>query len=483
MSTGFEQLRGWMELVENEHLEFKEAKTSFEFEDLVKYCAALANEGGGRSILGATDKKPRKIVGSQAFSNLDRTKSGIVERLHLRVGADALALPEGRVVVFDIPSRPIGYPIPYKGAYWMRAGDSLVPMTPDLLKRIFGETGPNFSAEICPKATLFDLDPAAIERLRTLWRRKSGNELLDRIGHDQLLADSEVAVDDGITYAVLILLGTQHSLGKYLSPAEVIFEYRSSEASVSYQQRLEFRRGFFLFSDELWEAIDRRNDVQHFQDSLFVWDIPTFNEAAIREAILNAIAHRDYRLGGSVFVRQYPRRLEIVSPGGFPPGITAENILYRQAPRNRRIAEVLAKCGLVERSGQGVDRMFEACIKEGKPHPDFSQSDDYQVSVVLEGEVQDPQFLRFLEKVGKERLASFTTQDLLVLDLVHREQPVPEGLREHLRRLGDWGLWKLSGEEKEQGTSSRASSIDSLERRECILGSADSTGRRTRHSC
>ena len=448
MNPSPEQVRHWMESGENEHLEFKEAKASFEFEELVKYCAALANEGGGRLVLGVTDKKPRRVVGSHAFSNLDRTKAGVIERLHLRVEAGALDLSEGRVVVFEVPSRPLGCPLPYKGAYWMRAGDSLVPMTPDLLKKIFSETGPDFSAEICPGASFSDLEAAAIERLRALWRRKSGNKLLDRIASEQVLVDSELAFDGGITYAALVLLGTEHGLGRYLAPAEVIFEYRSSEASVPYQQRLEFRKGFFLFLDELWEGINRRNDVQHFQDGLFVWDIPTFNEGAIREAVLNAIAHRDYRLGSSVFVRQYPRRLEIVSPGGFPAGITAENILYRQAPRNRRIAEVLSKCGLVERSGQGVDRMFEACIKEGKPHPDFSQSDDYQVSVVLQGEVHDPQFLRFLEKVGSERLASFTTQDLLVLDLVHREQSVPGSLKEHLRRLTELGVVETVGRGK-----------------------------------
>jgi ATP-dependent DNA helicase RecG len=437
-----------MESEENEHLEFKEAKASFEFEELIKYCAAIANEGGGHLILGVTDKKPRRIVGSQAFSNLERTKAGLVERLHVRVDAEALNLAEGRVVVFEVPSRPLGYPIPYKGAYWMRAGGSLAPMTPDMLKNIFSETGPDFSAEVCANASLTDLEPAAIDRLRTLWRRKSGNELLDRTSREQLLSDTELTVDGRVTYAALILLGTQHSLGKHLGSAEVVFEYRSSDASIPYQQRTEFRKGFLLFLDELWEAINYRNDVQHFQDGLFIWDIPTFNEAAIREAILNAVAHRDYRLGGSVFVREYPRRLEIISPGGFPPGITSENILYRQAPRNRRIAEVFAKCGLVERSGQGVDRMFEACIKEGKPHPDFSQSDNYQVAVKLEGEIRDPQFLRFLEKVGSDKIGLFTTRDLLVLDLVHREQPVAQDLRDRLHGLVESGIVEMVGRGK-----------------------------------
>lgn len=135
-----DQLQDLLGSRENEHLEFKEAKSSFEFEELVNYSVALANEGGGRMVLGVANKQPRKVVGSQAFQDLERTKLGLMERLHLRVDAEALQLPEGRVVVFQVPPRPIGMPIQYKGAYWMRSGESLVPMTPDQLKRIFEES-------------------------------------------------------------------------------------------------------------------------------------------------------------------------------------------------------------------------------------------------------------------------------------------------------------------------------------------------------
>ena len=86
-------------------------------------------------------------------------------------------------------------------------------------------------------------------------------------------------------------------------------------------------------------------------DGLLRRDIPEYPEEAVREAVLNAVSHRDYRHGGSVFVRQYPRRIEIVSPGGFPPGISVENIIDRQSPRNRRIVDNFARCGLVERAG------------------------------------------------------------------------------------------------------------------------------------
>ena len=120
--------------------------------------------------------------------------------------------------------------------------------------------------------------------------------------------------------------------------------------------------------------------------------ISTFSERAVREAILNAVSHRNYQLGGSVFVRQYPRRLEIDSPGGLPTGITLENILDRQNPRNRRVAEILTKCGLVERSGQGMNLIYEELIKQSKPAPDFARTDKFQVGLTLHGTVEDPSF-------------------------------------------------------------------------------------------
>ena len=169
-----------MDAEEGEHLEFKEAKSNFHFEKLVKYCTALANEGGGRFILGVTDKRPRRVVGSQAFTDLPRTKAGLIERSRLRIEAEELAHPDGRVVVVTVPSRPLGVPIAMESAYWMRSGEDLAFMTPDMLRRIFDEAGPDFSAEICPKATLADLDPAAIEAFRNRWREASGNEARQR---------------------------------------------------------------------------------------------------------------------------------------------------------------------------------------------------------------------------------------------------------------------------------------------------------------
>ena len=430
---------------EGEHLELKEARVSFDYEDVVRYCVALANERGGRLVLGVTDRKPRRIVGTQAFPNLQKIKHRLLQQLHMRIEIEEVAHPDGRVLVFHVPSRPPGQPIQHGGTYLMRSGESLTAMTPERLRAIFAETGPDFSAEVCKGATESDLDLQAIEDFRQAWHKKSGNQRLLRLAPAQLLRDAEIVLDGGVTYAGLILLGRREALRRYLAQTEVIFEYRSSDASGPANQRINFQEGFFVFQTTLWKTINSHNDLQSYRDGLFVREIPTFNEIAIREALVNAVCHRDYRMGGSILVHQFPRRMEIISPGGFPAGIDAENFLWRHNPRNRRLADTFERTGLAERSGQGLNLMFEQCIKEGKPIPDFTGTDEYQVCVALRGEIQDPKFLLFLEKIGNETMESFNTVDFLALDAVHRDLKVKGDVKDRLPRLADLGILERVG--------------------------------------
>lgn len=146
-----ETLTRWLSTTdESEHLEFKEAKHQFDTKKLLRYCVALANEGGGHLVLGISDKQPRQIVGSKAFSaasDLNRIKGHIVQKLSIRVDTVELAHPDGRVLVFEIPSRPLGHPLDFNGAYLMRAGDGVVPMTADRLRVIFAEGGQDWFSQ------------------------------------------------------------------------------------------------------------------------------------------------------------------------------------------------------------------------------------------------------------------------------------------------------------------------------------------------
>lgn len=270
MEYRIRQVDEWLRDVEGEHLEFKEARQSFEFEQLGKYCCALANEGGGRILLGVTDRRPRRVVGSQAFEQPERTRLGLLEQLHVDVRVSEVQHPDGRVLVFEVAGRPIGNACQWKGRHWSRKGDSLVSMTSEELRSVFAEGGRDFSAEVCPGATLTDLDPGAVDDYRRRLAEKAGSPEVGRLSHEQLLRDSEFLDDRGLTYAALILFGTRTALGRHLAQSEVIFEYRSSEASGPAQERKEFRQGFFSFYEEIWSLIDKRNDLQHYQDGLFL---------------------------------------------------------------------------------------------------------------------------------------------------------------------------------------------------------------------
>jgi len=288
------------------------------------------------------------------------------------------------------------------------------------LRAIFSETGPDFTAELVPGANLGDLQTEAVLAFRKRWHRRNPSLNLDSRDVEQVLADAELTVGDAITYAALILLGRPKSISDHLAQAEVIFEYRSAESAGPAADREEYREPFLLFHDRLWSKINLRNDRQSYQQDFFRYDLPTFDEASVREAVLNAICHRDYRAGGSVFIRQYARRLEIVSPGGLPSGVTPENIADQQNPRNRRLAEALNRCGFIERSGQGVNLMIEQAVRQTKPLPDFSRSAAHEVFLILSGTIQNPAFLRFIERLGEDALSRLQTLDFLALDALAR---------------------------------------------------------------
>lgn len=441
-----EELRRILESHEGPRLEFKRAAHRFDFDELVRYCVAIANEGGGRIVLGVSDSRPRQVAGTTALPEPGQTEASIFQRIGHHVSIDEVTDEERhRVVVVTVPGRLPGSAWSDRGAYWMRAGEALVPMSDERLKAIHAEVAPDFSAEICHGSGLADLDRAAIREFRQRWARRETNARIEARTDEEVLRSAELMRDGVPTVAALLLFATREALTRFIPRGEIVFEYRSSEAAGPAQDRAEYREGFLLYQDRLWDRINQRNDRQSFQDGLFRVEIPTFDEASIREAILNAFCHRDYRTGGSVFVRQFSRRLEVASPGGFPPGITPENIIDEQNPRNRRLAEALARCGLIERAGQGLNLMFEKAIRQSKPLPDFAGTTAHSVRLTLHGQMMNPRFLAFLERVGDQTLASFDTRDMLVLDHLQRDERVPFWLVDRLARLVHVGVVESIG--------------------------------------
>ena len=443
-----DSIQALLEAKEGEQIQFKEAKNRFDFGDAAKCCCALANNGGGKLGFGITDKRPRSVVGSAAFEQPERTRMGLIEMPKINIDFQLLSHEGKRILIFDVKSRPIGSPVQYDGIAWVYEGDSLIPMPEDMRRRIYEEVGVDFSARVCDGATIEDLDEKAIENFRSNWIEKSGKQQLRTLSNEQLLIDCGAITDQGVTYAALILFGKNASLTKFLPQAEIIFEYRSSEASGPANQREEIKEGFFACYDHIWELINLRNDKQHYQEGFFVFDISTFNERVVREAILNAVSHRNYQLGGSIFIRQYRDRLVVESPGGLPFGITLDNILDRQLPRNRRIAEIFSLCGMVERSGQGMNLMFELSVQEAKPLPDFSGTDDYFVCVTLNGLIIDKAMLSVINRISEKCAELLSTGDFLTIDALYHGRVLTEKMYSHLNRLTEMGIVEHIGRKK-----------------------------------
>jgi len=167
--------------------------------------------------------------------------------------------------------------------------------------------------------------------------------------------------------------------------------------------------------------------------------VPAFNEQVVREALLNAVSHRDYQLSGSIFIRQYNNRIVIENPGGFPWGITIENILDRQAARNNCIADVFQLCGLVERAGQGMNMIFEQSIREAKPLPDFCGSDTWFTKLTLHGKAFDQRMLAHMKKLSDEQLISITKEDYSLLAAFYHGkglEHIHASQYDHLAELG-----------------------------------------------
>jgi ATP-dependent DNA helicase RecG len=433
---------------EDEGLEFKLAAASFSKDKLCEYISALANSGGGSLILGVTDSPPRGFAGTQAFTDLAGLRDHVYAAMRWRIETREFTPDGKRVLVIGTNAAPRGRPLAFNSVFYMRTGSSLRAMGADELRVALTGQSLDFSSDICSDAAIADLDARAIERFRDLWSRRDPVIASQSLSDAQLLESAELTIDGAVTNAAMILLGSEQGIARRLAHAELVFEFRNKDGDIGYGERAEYRAGLLLWLDDIWARINARNTVQQLRAGLLREEIAAFDESTLREAILNAVCHRDYEHPSSCWVRMWPTRIEIQSPGGFPRGVNADNILDRQNPRNRRLAEALKRCGLVERSGQGADLMYRRCIEESKALPDFSRSDSDAVVLELQGEAADPAFIRFLEELAQERGQAFTTADLLALDRARRGMPLTGALAQRGAVLLDAGALERTGRGK-----------------------------------
>lgn len=408
---------------EKRGVEFKEAKNYFYDKDTYDYCAAIANEEGGYLILGvANDGKP---VGTSAYiDTFNKVESEIYQQMSINVKVFEFNTDSKRIVVFEIPSHKTGQLVHSSGKYGypMRIGDSLREMGSSEMKKILDESDPDWSIDVCPRVTISDLDPLAIDVLRQLWSVKALNTQITTFDDDKVLRSLELIIDDGVTNAAVVLLGKKSLIDKALPCAEIIFEWRQEPGKISNDYRIEWREPFLLIYNQLWQVLSQRNLKIPFQEGFIQRELYAFTEKPIREAILNAVTHRDYAITTqSIFIKASPSSFIIQSPGGLVSPVTIDTVLTKQAWRNRRIAEVLQKVGLVERSGQGVDDIYDQTIRDGKGLPSYLGSDVYSVQLTIPAIVKDSAFILYLEKITNQRQINLSFEEIYELEQIREE--------------------------------------------------------------
>jgi len=395
-------------------VEFKEAKHNFSFAGsehtqqadrrkcFLGYVVAFANECGGTLVMGMTDAFPHEVVGSDfADGIVGELEDETFKRHGIRVRMEELFENGNRVLVINIPPRPVGKMLKFEGVPLMRIGDSLRNMSDEEMFAILSEQEPDFSAKICHGLSVSDLDDLAIKKMKESYARKQKNLDFLQLSKDQVLTDLKLLDDGKLNYAALILLGKKEAIHQNLPQSKTIWEFRNSEAQIHNDSREVIEDPLFIGIDRIWQLINQPtlNRKYPIQSGAYIFDLYDFNEAVIREAVLNAIAHRDYTITSEVVIKQYPNKITINNPGGFPKGVTIENILtVSSTPRSRLMTEILEKTGLVERSGQGVDKIFSITLSEGKAEPDYAASNMFQVSLNLRTEIIDKAFHVFVNQ-------------------------------------------------------------------------------------
>lgn len=368
---------------------------------ILGYVTALCNEGGGALVIGMHDKFPHKVTGTkQCEGELGDLEARIYRDTAIRTTIYELYEEDKRVLVIEVPGRPAGRVFKFEDVTLMRVGEELKPMSDEVLLKILQEQEPDFSQQICEKLTLSDLDLRALEIMKEKYALKQNNPRFRTLSNQQILIDLELLKDGKLTNAALILLGKEDVIKKYLPQCAIMLEYRNTESQIHFDNRCSFQKAFFVLIDELWQMIDLRNGSFPIQEGAYIFNVPFFNEEVIRESVNNAITHRDYRRNGEIVIKQYPKRMDIVNPGSFPLGVTIDNLLtVPSTPRNRLLADVLQKTGVVERSGQGIDKIFYNTLSEGKSVPDYSRSDHFNVYLSLSSVIADQAFALFIESV------------------------------------------------------------------------------------
>jgi ATP-dependent DNA helicase RecG len=383
---------------EGQHLAFMRGK--FRPDDLAQTLVALANAQGGTVVVGVGGR------GRQPDGLADVAAAQEAALDAALACTPPLVLPLPRVEEYNgarllLLTVPPGLPHVYSlhGKYVRRSGAADEPIPPDALRRLLLERGETRWERLVPEgATLDDLDPAKIEA----YARRAGPaaeadplEFLFRRGALVRADEGRRTKDEGGTGDAVVLADAPHvarrtphyiptnagvllfarDVERFFSQAEVtLVRYRGREMSDEFlREDVRDTLPEAVRRAELWLSENMRRGSRMV--GLERQDWQQFPQGAVREALVNAVAHRDYSMRGEgIRVALFADRLECYSPGRLPGHVTVQNIVDERFSRNETLVQALADIGLIERLGYGIDRMLRQMAEAGLPPPEFRET-------------------------------------------------------------------------------------------------------------
>lgn len=374
---------------EGEHIEFKEAKKQFADEQVRRYCVALANEGGGALILGVSNDRPRRIVGTHAYSGSDDIndlKRKLLQWNRHRVEVHEITTPDGRVLVFEVPSRPLGNPLEVNGAYLMRSGESLVGMTADRLRTILAESDPDFmrlpaAGGLSADEVVSLLDTQALFDLLGVPYPSSREAVLDRLRSESLVEQGSHGAWSITNLGALAVAKNLSAISPQLgrkSPRVVVYD-GTSKVTTRFEQM--FDKGFAVAFPQLVDLVHAAAPRNRLVEDAIRSEVQMFPMQALRELIANALIHQDMAAGGArVMIELFDDRVEISNPGA--PPIEVERFIDEYKSRNETFADLMRRFGICEEKGSGIDKVVDAVEVFQLPAPRFV-ADDVRTTAIL----------------------------------------------------------------------------------------------------
>ncbi|MCY7345428.1 MAG: putative DNA binding domain-containing protein [Pyrinomonadaceae bacterium] len=428
---------------ETEIIEFKEAKTSFPFDDLGKYFSALSNEANLRSVdcawlIFGIENKHHDIVGTQykrERKELNKLKKGIADKTTDRttfIEIHELKLPEGRVLMFQIPPAPRGIPIAWEGHYYARDNESLIPLNIEKRRRIEAQTEADWSAVICPDASIEDLDDQAIAKARENYKVKFPNKIAEVESWNDItfLNKAKVTIKGKITRTAIILLGKEES-EHFVNPADIKIRWILKDSKgIEKDYQIE-SCPFLLAVDKIYIKIRNLRYRYMKEGTLFPDEVDRYEPFVIREAINNCIAHQDYTLGGRINVVEGEDYLIFTNAGSFIPG-SVEKVIKDDAPeekyRNKFLAAAMVNLNMVDTIGSGIKKMFNFQRVRFFPLPEYDFSEN-RVKVTVIGKVLDMDYATVLARDSELML-----EEIMMLDKIQKRKSITSAEVSHLKK-------------------------------------------------